>query len=397
MFKNSRLNVIRYAIVFLIAGQFGRELIMFNYGPSIVKHISGFTSFQEEFLTAFSFALPLLLVYFGGILADKYGRRLTWAVSLVFLGGSMLWLRMDSSSGMLTTFGPALMVAILLSISSAFGRSPVAWLFDHEGRDGTKNAYGLYFVLFGLLSLAVWKGRFLVEALPEGYINIMLSGLILVMGLWVITFPENYGQRPSSLIEIAKSGVNQFTSSRVLQLIVLQSIFMAFSSFARAFLQLQYIAKEPISFAKLNTFLSAELVIVALCAGILLLLMKKIDYKKLIIYPMIFAVVFYAAIPFAPTMLFFILNSGITFFLFLRAAGIIILANDSISQNRAATLSLLVLFMSLVEFTSSYWQPLFYGLDPVVLSVVAGVCAAGSLGLLYLAVRIHDQKNTLVV
>lgn len=152
MSKKFTSNVVKYAVILLIAGHFGRELKMINYGSVVLAEAPELTASQTDIIKGVSFVLPLLLVYFGGIFADKYGRRLTWAVLLVLYGVSMLWLNTATSFG-IASFGPAVVVTVLMSGSLALGRAPLAWLFDHEGKNGLKNAYGLYHVLTPLLVL----------------------------------------------------------------------------------------------------------------------------------------------------------------------------------------------------------------------------------------------------
>ena len=396
--------MIKYAIVIIIAGTWGRALLIPNYAKSILDQVSQVTSSHSDLITYVCIVLPLLLVFIGGILADKYGRRLLWAVFLLLYGGCMLWLTVFAPSGLLATFGPALMVAVLISLSFAFVCSPLAWLFDHEGKYGLKNAYGLIYVLVGLIVLVIIGIRFTGH---EGFLQnvsrsivfaAVSSLLVVVVGLWVITFPENYGNRSSSLPEIARSGINQFIFGKILPLVVLQSIFVEFFRLGRGYSLIRFVLAFNVLPDQMNIFLPIESLAAFLCAGVFLLVMKEIDYKKLIIYPLICAGVLSFVMYFTSTpLMFFILRGGVTALLTLEGAGILILINDSISENRAAALSLLVLCMTVVTLVVTRLAASFSRLEWETLSLISGVCIFVSCGILFMAVRIHlrDTQESL--
>lgn len=163
---------------------------------------------------------------------------------------------------------------------------------------------------------------------------------------------------------------------------------MLFASYATIYLLLNVGLESQVSAMHIDTYLTIKSGVVAFLAGILLLLVKM-DYKRLIVYPMIFMAVFYALIPFVPIPVFFILESGISLFSFLKMVGVLMLANEVIVENRATTLSLLALFISVVGFLIPFWGPFFYGLGWGMLSLVACVCTAVSLGVLVAALKIH--------
>lgn len=391
MSKKFPSNVIKYAVILVIAGHFGKELQMINYGSSVLVKVPELTASQTDIVTAVSFVLPLVLVYFGGIFADKYGRRLAWAILLVLYGVGMLWL--NTTSLKISTFGFSIIVTILISGACALGRAPIAWLFDHEGKNGLKNAYGLYHVIIALVAF-IGIGLKMGGTTPTN-VNYILAGssvLIVMAGVWVMTFPENYGNRSSSWVHIAKSGVNQVLSQRVLQLLIVQGVVMLIASYAKTVLVFTVELESQDFITDVNTYLIIKSVITAFLAGILILLMKT-DYKKLLVYPMGFIALFYALLPFVSTPVFFILESGIVLFSFLKMVGVLLLANEVIVENRATTLSLLALFISIFAFLTPFWGPFFYEVGVELLSVVACACTVISLGLLVAAIKYRDGER----
>ena len=383
MSKKFPSNVIKYAVILAIAGHFGKELQMANYGSSVLVKVPELTASQTDVVTVMSFVLPLVLVLVGGIFADKYGRRLAWAILLVLYGVGMLLLNTPMG---IASFPFSLIVTILISGACALGRAPIAWLFDHEGKNGLKNAYGLYFmiiVLFALIGIGLKMGGII----PANMHYILAGSYVLIVsaGVWVMTFPETYKNRSSSWVHIAKSGVNQVLSQRVLQLLLLQGIIMVIASYAKTVLVFT-VGLESQMFTGYSDFMIKD-VITAFLAGTLLLFVKM-DYKRLLVYPLGFIALFYALLPFAGPV-FFILEGGIVFLSFLKMVGVLLLANEVISENRATTLSLLTLCVSVVAFLTPFWGPFFYGLGVETLSVTACACTVISLGLLVAALRLR--------
>ena len=289
MTKQFPPNVIRYVIVFIIAGIWGKELFIPNYGKQILEYVQGCTPSQIDVITYTGIVLPLFFVVLGGILADKYGRKLVWAVFLLLYGGCMFWLQILAPSGILTTFVPSLTVAVFISLSFVFVSSPLAWLFDSEGNDGMKNAYGLLRILMGVSALVIVGIKFMGNADIFSQITteiaVISSLLVVLMGLWVLTFPENYGTRSLSLPEIAQSGISKFLLGKILPLVVLQAVFIEISAWARVLSFFSFGEAFDLTPERINTFLSLEYVGAFLCAGIFLVFLRKIEYKKLIVYP----------------------------------------------------------------------------------------------------------------
>jgi hypothetical protein len=90
---------------------------------------------------------------------------------------------------------------------------------------------------------------------------------------------------------------------------------------------------------------------------------------------------------------FFILEGGFSIFYFVAATGIIILILDSITENRATVLSLVVLLISIPSLLHSYWMSLFLEIDLELLTLMEGVCIAVSVGVLYIALKIYYERK----
>ncbi|MBU7046694.1 MAG: hypothetical protein HXS54_09690 [Theionarchaea archaeon] len=381
-------NVTKYVVVSTIARFFGEKVISPQSGGFIIHERLTLDYFMGDRVMAVSYVTGFLLLYCGGMLADKYGRRLIWAASLFLFGGGMLWLAFA------TTYEMALLAAVLLGISSAFGCSSLAWLFDHEGKEGLKTAYGLIHIISVLL-LVIGMGITMMGEFHR-ITFIVTSSAAFAAGGWVITFAENYGNRSSSLVVIAKTGVRQFVSRRVLLLIVLYSLFMRPASWVSGFTLFTYIEKfevfSPDKVSLMDKTFDTISVVTLFLAGLFLLFLRRTDYRKLIIYPVVFLGGFYVLLPFAPTeSLFFILKGGASLFSLITWAGIIILINDSISENRATTLSLMILLMSIPALLEFFLYILITEFEWVTLSLISGALGIVAVLLLVWAVRIHER------
>lgn len=260
-------NVTKYVVVLTIAKIIGEGVIYPQSGGFMVLEGLTLDYYMEGKVMAVSYFIGFLLLYCGGILADKYGRRLTWAASLFLVGGGMLWIALAP------TYVTALLAAVLLGISSAFRCSSVAWLFDHEGKEGLKAAYGLIHIISVLL-LVIGMGITMMGGFYR-IAMVLASFAAFVAGGWVITFAENYGNRLSSLVVIAKTGVRQFKSRRVLQLIVLYSLFVRPASWVSGFTLFTYIEKfqvfSPEGVSVMDKTLDTISVVTLFLAGLFLL------------------------------------------------------------------------------------------------------------------------------
>lgn len=388
-------NVIRYAVVLFLVGYF-RGVLKISFYQVSTKWGPELTPFQSHVVKVISYVFPLLLVYVSGILADKYGRRLVWSASLFVYGGGMvglgaLYLEPSHPLAMFASFESLCAATVLFSFPSALAISSVAWLFDHEGKKGLKNAHGLLYILSALPILA---GIIIqLEGSLNTGTNLMLTGVIaLVAGGLVVTFPENYGSQ-SSWKETNKTVVNQFISKRVLQLIVAYSIFMGFPLAVSGSAMVHFMSMTSDFTPELFTPSYIIFIAVSLCVGILILLMKRIDYKKLIVYPMVIIIIFYFLLPFPPTILWFFILDGVYLFgLFLIQIGIILLVNDSITENRATALAVMTLLMAIPTLLTFFWNMVLDTIEWEMACVIAGALAIISLVYLNQAVKIHEEQ-----
>ncbi|MBU7027570.1 MAG: hypothetical protein HXS48_11605 [Theionarchaea archaeon] len=321
---------------------------------------------------------------------------MVWSVSLFVYGGCMVGLGILSPEpshplAVFASFESLLAATVLFSFPSAFAISSVAWLFDYEGKKGLKNAHGLLHILSALPVLA---GIIItLESSLSTGTNLILTGVIaLAAGGLVVTFPENYGSQ-SSWKEINKTVVNQFISKKVLQLIVAYSIFMGFPFAVSGSALIHFMSM--ISDFTPETFTPYYIIFIAvsLCVGILILLMKRINYRKLIVYPMIIVILFYFLLPILPTLLwFFILDGGYLFGSFLIQIGIILLVNESITENRATALAVITLLMAIPTLLTFFWNMVLDTIEWEMACVIAGALAIISLVYLNRAVKTHEEQ-----
>lgn len=357
----------------------------------------GLTPFKFGLFVSFASLMMISLEYISGIFADKFGRRLSWAISLFLYGGGMFWL------STVTSFPYALVTAFLMGSSYAFvSGASEAWLFDHEGKEGMRKAYGLLYLVS--IPLTVAGG---VAAIALGYyfdsvrIPIAVTGVIVVVnGFFVLSFPENFGGRERHWLEIAKVGIKQFVANKVLQLTVLQTFFMTLAIWINTAWWVTYIVREfHVSIAGTAAAFAVVSASAAL-AGFYISKMKETDYKKLIIYPTIVMAVSYFLMPFASMIfVFIILLVGVIASTFFRGTGITILENEIITEERATSLS----FLSMIRGVFWVIGPLVWGaliqiIDLKATFVVAGVFSLISFVLLFFALKIrkgtHEDSNT---
>lgn len=385
---NLPANVIRYAAVIALIQYFVKALESPHYAAFLVRGRLELSYEQLGWFFSLSPLLGVILLVFGGILADKYGRRMTWAASLFLYGGGIVWIIIS------TSFEMALVAAAFIGISSAFSYSNRAWLYDSEGREGLRKAYGLSYMLSLPLSVVGIKTVFFLEDyLSDAVILLVAAALIMITGGIVITFPGSHRDRHHSCTDIVTSGVNQFVSSRVLQLIVLQSIFMGFRSAINIWWDTYFLEEVDTLLLDFSPTLQIISLAAACCAGFFLLL-RKTNYRYFIIYPLIFTTVCFVLIPFIPTQwlaLILILRAGISAGFIIETAGVFILINDVISSDRATALSFLGVFMGISRMVGfslwgrfAEWEGKFF---------LAAALVVISLLILLWALKIHE-KNT---
>ena len=383
-------NVIKYVIVLAITEYIVKHLGSSHEGAIMIHE--GLVATLPQIVTLMSIGpfLGGLFVYFGGILADKYGRRLVWAASLFLFGGSMFLIAYA------TTYRMALVASIPWGVSAAFAWASLAWLFDHEGKEGLKTGYGLIYIASVLL-MAAGMGVTMMGGFSHR-IQIVLTGIVaFAAGGWVVTFPENYGNRSSSWLEIAKSGVRQVISRRALQLIILYSIMIVPVSWS-AQMSLFYFEEKFLTSSEeiVQTYKIVDFIpeVAALFAGIFIVLSGKPDYKKLVIYPAVFMGGCYILLPLAPAaFLFYILEGGASLFSLITGVGILILVNDSILENRATTLSLVMLLRMFSVVSRYLWSLQFNSQEWEILFLISGVLGIVAVLVLIWAVKVHERSE----
>lgn len=389
-------NILRFAVAVAVVEYFAYKVL----DPFYLQFMTtdrglGLTPVKFGLFVSFASFMMILLEYVSGIFADKFGRRLSWAVSLFLYGGGMFWL------STVTSFRLALITAAFMGSSYAFvSGASEAWLFDHEGKEGMRKAYGMLYLVSVPLTLVGGLAAVALGYLFDSVrIPIALTGVIVVVnGLFILTFPENYGGRERKWLEIAKVGIRQFASSRVLQLTVLQTFFMTLAIWINSAWWVTYVVKEfNISIAG-TAAAFAVVSVAAAVAGFYITKMKETDYRKLVIYPTVLMALFYMLMPFAPVVFMFVpLLIGVVASSYFRGTGITILENEIITEERATSLS----FLSMVRGVFWVIGPLVWGVMIQIIDLkatffMAGVFSAVSLVLLLWALRIwrrtHEQN-----
>jgi len=391
-------NILRFAVAVAVVEYFAYKVL----DPFYLQFMTtdrglGLTPFKFGLFVSCASLMMISLEYISGIFADKFGRRLSWAISLFLYGVGMFWL------STVTSFVYALLTAFLMGSSYAFvSGASEAWLYDNEGKEGMRKAYGLLYLVS--IPLTVAGG---VAAISLGYffdsvrIPIAITGVIvMVNGVFVLSFPENYGGRERQWLEIAKVGIKQFLANRVLQLTVLQTFFMTLAIWINTAWWVTYIVKEfNVSIAG-TAAAFAVVSAAAAIAGFYISKMKETDYRKLIIYPTIVMTACYFLMPFASVVfVFVILLVGVIASTYFRGTGITILENEIITEERATSLS----FLNMIRGVFWVIGPLVWGamiqiIDLKATFIIAGVFSLISLVLLSTALKIrrqtHENTNT---
>lgn len=318
----------------------------------------GLTPAQFGLFVALGGWATMAVDYLTGALADKAGRRLCWALSMFVYAGAMFWL------SRVTTFAQALATPLLQGLSWALvSGSREAWLYDHVGREGTRRAMAsLYLCSVPLTvaaaALATWLGMWAGIRLP-----IALTGFImLAVGCLVLTFPENYGSRERNWPVVLRSGLRQFLSGRALQLIALQSFFMTLPVWINSAWWFTYVVQEWEMKVARATLAFGVAAVAGAVAGLLISRLKANDYRALLVYPTLAAAASYLLMSVAPSpgalvgLVVVAVAAG-----YLRGAGITLLRNQHIREDRATALS----FLSTLE--GAFWV-----VGPLLWSVLIG-------------------------
>lgn len=323
--------------------------------------------------------VSMMLDYPTGAVADKLGRRSSWAIALFSHAAGALWLSQAR------TFAQCLVVPVFQGISWAFqSGSREAWLYDHVGEEGTKRAMSLLYVasvpmiVIGV-GIATWLGAWADVRLP-----IAITGLILlIVAFGVLTFPENYGHRERRWLEVLKSGLTQFRRSRILQFLAVESFFMTLPVWMNSAWWLTYLVKWWDVGVLGATASFGVTACGSAAAGLVLSRTKYTKYRALLVYPALGAGIAFCLMPVAPSPVFLVGLVLITIAArYFRNVGVTLLRNREIVEERATALS----FLGTLE--GAFWAmgPLLWGalIEAVGLRisfVAAGVCSFISAGL----------------
>jgi DHA1 family tetracycline resistance protein-like MFS transporter len=326
--------------------------------------------------------------YLTGAFADKLGRRTSWAIAMFLYGGGMLWL--SSVNG----FVAALATAVCMGACSAFASGArEAWLYDTVGEEGMRQGFGKLYLYGVPMAVAGALVATALGALGSVRIPIAATGLlVLADGLFILTFPENYGGASSrSWLEVMKAGARQFLRSRILWLTALQSFFMTLPVWITSAWWVTYLSTEfhvDVAGVALAFGITAT---AAAVAGACLARMRATEYTRLILYPTLLMAVAFLLMPLAPSPALFVpLVMAAIACGYFRTSGITLLENEQIAEERATALS----FLS--SLRSGFWMagPMLWAalIGRVGLKVTfacAAVACALSLGILAGTLRLR--------
>ncbi|MGQ9778449.1 MAG: MFS transporter [Bacillota bacterium] len=314
----------------------------------------GLTPTQFGFFVSLASGITFAIDYLSGAFADRVGRRLSWALAMFAYGLGMLWLSSVSA------LGPALVTAVLMGVSYAFSSGArEAWLYDNIGREGMRQAFGKLYLYSVPLTVLGMAAAFALGTLESLRFPIALTGLIvLANGLFILSFPENYGGSRRGWLEILKVGFRQFRESRVLWLTAAQSFFFLLPLWITSAWWITYLVEEFRIDLRNTALAFGVTALAAAMAGLYISKMKATEYRKLILYPTLISALAFFLMPLAPAPWAFValvivaVASG-----YFRGSGITLLENEQIGEERATALS----FLNTLR--SAFWAvgPLLWG------------------------------------
>ena len=398
MLKKINKNIVRYSIVFVLTGISFSRIEMRNQVHSVLDYIPDTLNTNTDTLKVLGIILPFLLVFMGGIIADKVGRRIVWALAVFSLGGSWIWLQNLARVPPSAVAGSIIVITFLLSVSTAFKGSSLIWLFDHEGNEGIKTAHGLIYLLLSILVISGFIIHFIKIPFIDTDLTDTLTYILIIMaGFLILTFPENYGNRSESLRDIAIGGIHHFATSRVLHVIVAHFMITGFI-FPEVLLLFRALETFHVSFDEidLNTYVGIETLFIFLFAGLFLIFIKT-DLENIIIYPRLFIPAFYFILPSISSIeIFFFIEGGITAFSIISTVAILMLITEATTKNRATVLSIIVLLISIPVFFNQTWISFLFGYELKVLCIMNGIITSISLTILLYAVKINRVRKSLL-
>lgn len=346
----------------------------------------GLTPAQFGVFVALGGGTTMAVDYLTGALADKVGRRLCWALSMFVYAGAMFWL------SRVTTFGGALLTPLLQGLSWALvSGSREAWLYEHVGCEGTRRAVASVYLCsipltVGAAALATWLGTWAGIRLP-----IALAGLImLAVGCFTLTFPENYGSRERNWAAVLRSGLRQFLGARALQLLALQGFFTTLPVWINSAWWFTFLVREWKVEVAQATLAFGIAAVAGVVAGLLVSRLRATDYRGLLVYPSLAAAASYLLMSIMPSPGALVGLVVVTVTAdYLQRAGITLLRNRYITEERATALSFLSTLQGAFWVVGPLlWSAVIGALGLRVAFVIAGACCLVSLALLAAAMAV---------
>lgn len=383
----------RYVLRYVLAAG-GMEFFAFKvldpYYLQFMTTERGLNLSPTQFAAFVSLASGVTLTtdYLTGAFADKLGRRTSWAIAMFLYGGGMLWL--STVNG----FAAALATAVCMGACYAFvSGAREAWLYDAVGEEGMRDGFAKLY-LFGVpMAVAGALVATALGALGSVRIPIAATGLlVLANGLFILTFPENYGGVSSrSWLDVMRAGARQFLESRLLWLTALQSFFMTLPTWITSAWWVTYLSTEfHVDMARVALAFGITATSAAL-AGACLARMKATEYTRLILSPTLLMAVAFLLMPLAPGPTLFVplVIAAIACGHF-RTSGITLLENEQITEERATALSFLSTLRSGFWMVGPMvWAGLIAWAGLKITFACAGVACAISLCILAAALRLR--------
>ena len=247
----------------------------------------------------------IVFTLIGGALSDKYGRKIFWSLGLLLYAFSLLLVMVPSVIWQVTVG--------LSFFSSLFWASKIAWIYENEGNDGMRKAYGAYYAMAPLLVMGgIGLSALMTHICDDARVQFILPCFVIViLALWVLTFPEPPQKSPESLSAILTSGIYTFVHNKVFLLLLFHRILIDAALWIAHSWQVNLVQAFP-SVPDQPTLVFG--IITILFTGLVgsgILFMRKTDYATLTIYPSVLMAVFLGGLLIAPTpLLFSILITG---------------------------------------------------------------------------------------
>lgn len=389
MLERRQGNILRFALVmggisyFYHALQQSTEYLEISRLPEFLQ---GVTQIHFSMIGVLITIFIILFTIIGGALSDKYGRKLFWSVELLLYAFSVLLLVFPSIIWQVTVG--------LGYFSSLFWASKIAWIYDHEGKEGMRRAYGfLYamspFFIMGGIGLSAVIDHFLGDVRVQ---FILPCFVIVIIALWVLTFPESPEKSTESLPTILTTGIYSFFHNKIFLLLLFHRILMDAALWIARSWELNLVQAFP-SVPDQPTLIFGIITIVFTgLVGSGMLFMKRTDYARFTIYPAVLMAVFLGGLLIVPTpFLFSVLITGAFALSLVWWTGFYIVINSVITGTRATLLSLMYVTILLLEVPRIILYLL--QVDIHVSCGIASLLACVSVFPLYIALKKTHHEN----